>query len=581
MLRRAGAGSTPLPQGFDLNAVWGTTESDLWLVGYGGTILHWQDGAITQVKSSTTANLHSIWGSGPRDIWIVGDKGTLLHSDGGCFSPVASGTGVLLRSVFGVAPDDIWAVGDRGTMLHYDGKSWLPIDSLGSGTLVSVWGSSARDFWFVDQNPSSVLRFDGQRLTRTPVPKYLYAVSGSGPNDVWFVGKGLPSTALAWRFDGSSYQEIKFPASEASKGLAAVSVRGASDVLAAGDNGALLKYDGATWTPVPGSKSEVGAHYNGLWRGSGTSARLVGVSGFIGRVDGSGLTKVSQDLTGGSTLQAIWASGPNDLWAVGRNGVILRWDGRSVVRHHSGVTDDLRAVWGSTPDDVWAVGGVSSGPLTSCVLHWDGSSWSKVSHTPAQQLATVWGSSSKDVWIGGVGGAMFHWDGSTLSPVTTGTTFEYRALSGTGTDAVWSLRYDGFIHRYDGTSWAPIASPMPPITLTSLWAGGPSDLWLGGFGGFLSHFDGTSWKQEPDSPELGGNIVALWGSKRTDVWAVLNYGTNEDPRESLSRYDGTRWTKAVPGMGWFPSTLYGAGSSVWVAGDFSYGTRGALIQVQR
>jgi len=56
-----------------------------------------------------------------------------------------------------------------------------------------------------------------------------------------------------------------------------------------------------------------------------------------------------------ANLSAVWGSGPNDVWAVGDNGTIVRWNGAVWSPVASGTTNDLLGIWGSGPDDIWAV----------------------------------------------------------------------------------------------------------------------------------------------------------------------------------------------------------------------------------
>lgn len=109
-----------------LNAVWGSSTSDVWAVGEVGTIRHitppyvrWQE-----VASPTKATLRSVWGSGPNDIWVVGDAGTILHYDGTSFTSSSAqfpvGKKPRLNGVWGSGPNDVWIVGNSVT-LHYTG----------------------------------------------------------------------------------------------------------------------------------------------------------------------------------------------------------------------------------------------------------------------------------------------------------------------------------------------------------------------------------------------------------------------------------------------------------------------------
>ena len=158
-----------------VNAIWGTSASDIWIVGEKGESYRSKgpigDGGGAEqwnrLKTTlTNDNLNGIWGSSASDVWAVGDGGTIRHwsNDGsGHWEIVPSPTKEKLRAVWGSGPSDAWAVGDSGTILHWDGKEWS---------------------------------FATATLPAGPKPR-LYSVWGSGPNDVWIVGE-----AIALHFTG-------------------------------------------------------------------------------------------------------------------------------------------------------------------------------------------------------------------------------------------------------------------------------------------------------------------------------------------------------------------------------------------
>jgi hypothetical protein len=60
-----------------------------------------------------------IWGSDPTDVWAVGYGGLIVHYDGSKWSMVPSGVDAGLDGVWGSASDNVWAVGTAGTIVHY------------------------------------------------------------------------------------------------------------------------------------------------------------------------------------------------------------------------------------------------------------------------------------------------------------------------------------------------------------------------------------------------------------------------------------------------------------------------------
>lgn len=92
VVRRFGGGSVPrfdvvaVPTTSDLYGIWGTSSTNLWVVGKGGTILHYDGNEWTRpslyMKNQGNHDFYAIWGSGPKDVWVVG-KGVIvrLHPD--------------------------------------------------------------------------------------------------------------------------------------------------------------------------------------------------------------------------------------------------------------------------------------------------------------------------------------------------------------------------------------------------------------------------------------------------------------------------------------------------------------------
>jgi hypothetical protein len=76
-------------------------------------------------------------------------------------------------------------------------------------------------------------------------------------------------------------------------------------------------------------------------------------------------------------LQAVQGTAADDIWAVGQNGTVLHWDGRSLRATESGSKVMLSDVWPRARDDAWAVG------LDGATLHWDGHAWRRVPSTMA------------------------------------------------------------------------------------------------------------------------------------------------------------------------------------------------------
>ena len=163
-----------------LDGAWGTASGNVFLVGGGGTILHWNGTCANSQYTGTTPTLKGhcwrrlnsgadgallgIWGSSGSDIWAVGAALTILHSadNGVSWTVVSPGPAtstldlapLTLHAVWGASPTNVYAVGEDGTILHWDGRNWSRMAMVlapggGPGFLTAVWGSSATDIYLV------------------------------------------------------------------------------------------------------------------------------------------------------------------------------------------------------------------------------------------------------------------------------------------------------------------------------------------------------------------------------------------------------------------------------------------------
>jgi len=144
-----------------LAGVWGSGPADVFAVGAGGTILHYDGANWSGMVSGTTNDLLGVWGTAWNDVFVVGMGGTILHYDGANWSAMASGTANHLLCVWGSGPLDVFAVGVGGTIQHYTGA--LPWANMASGTpnsLAGVWGSGPLDVFAVGVG-GTILRYGG------------------------------------------------------------------------------------------------------------------------------------------------------------------------------------------------------------------------------------------------------------------------------------------------------------------------------------------------------------------------------------------------------------------------------------
>ncbi|QRK11393.1 hypothetical protein JQX13_15750 [Archangium violaceum] len=270
---------------------------------------------------------------------------------------------------------------------------------------------------------------------------------------------------------------------------------------------------------------------NAVWGSGPRDVWAVGESGFIVHWDGEQWaqeTRVPADFT--FTLNDVWGSSAQDVWAVGAAGVILHFDGKAW--QYVGFPEEpfctldicrgsLLALWGSSATDVWAVG--RSDEAEGVVSHWDGTRWNHAVHAEVGRFESVWGSSATDVWAGTLT-RLLHWNGETWRERATGTsTFSVPLrLWGVAANDVWGVNLAGEISHWDGVRWEEVALEGEDVgPLRAISGTGAGQMWaVGGSGSSrtLLHWEEGMWKQV--SLAAGPTLVDLWVLPDGEAWAV-------------------------------------------------------------
>jgi hypothetical protein len=178
-------------------AMWGTSDADLWLIMMNPTTFaHFVGSGLATTCAtcvSSAINYSDLWGTSSTNIYAVGEGGSVLHYNG-TWSPVASGTTASLSSIWGTAANDIYAAGDH-VLIHYDGASWSQLAPPPVGAFAhTLWGTSGRDLFIA--SPSGVYHFDGVHWSpvRTTLDTNIEVIAGTG--DLTYM---LDDTGLALR----------------------------------------------------------------------------------------------------------------------------------------------------------------------------------------------------------------------------------------------------------------------------------------------------------------------------------------------------------------------------------------------
>lgn len=582
----------PIPEWDQVNVLPATTVlEDVWAFGAPDTeprafavgrnlatnsgVVYFYDGiSWTAMPASGVENtyLASVWGVSADAAFAVGDN-VILRFDGTQWIQMALyGSVGVLRGVWASGPNDAFAVGEQGRILHYTGPKpnpfteWAPMDSGTGNSLSGVWGSGPNNVWAVGGD-DLILHYDGTQWTEydqgLSFPEYrdLRDIHGIDADNIIAVGDG----GLVHRFNGSTWEGVN---SNTTENLYGGYVMKEDHAFAVGYSGGVYAIIGTSCKPWPVDPNE------GLTAISGADDRLiaVGFSGGLFRADqvftsspASKLEKLT--LTSIDDYYGIWGSGANDIFVVGDNGRIVKWNGANWSVMSGNNLRSFHSVWGSSSSNVFAA--IFDRPQNTPydnfgeVNCYDGSAWSYMSGTVGAACSGLWGSGPNDVFVVGDFGRISHFNGSVWSNMNSGIDNHLYGIWGSGSNDVFAVGESGVILHYSGSTW----SKMPSGTaseLRGIWGSGPSDVFAVSSNDVILHFNGSSWSLM--NPPTSGGWIGLplnrvWGSGPSNVFAVGDFG-------EIYHYDGTTWGRMNSGTTKSLKAVWGSSATdVYAVGE--------------
>jgi hypothetical protein len=202
-------------------------EGDYWLT-YAGVAYHVVDNtAIGYPQEQQNPHFtHSSWGTSSTDMYSVGDGGTILHFDGMSWTRMVSGTTKNLYSIWGTSGQNIWAAGwdvnhATSEILHYNGTSWqeniLAVNGEGY-----KWGLG--EVWACDSAGHPITCVSGSQLFRK-------------------------TDASMWREDDSDRIGNRY--TDGGYIGVGVRGNSSNDLIAAGNSGFIAHWNGHSWHDYP------------------------------------------------------------------------------------------------------------------------------------------------------------------------------------------------------------------------------------------------------------------------------------------------------------------------------------------
>jgi photosystem II stability/assembly factor-like uncharacterized protein len=265
-------------------------------------------------------NYNAVAGSSPDNVFIVGDQGTILHWDGTALVPEPSGTLANLRGVHVVDQTLVYAVGEQGTLLRRDNGVWVLDPPVSAAALNAVQGNSSCACALAAGEQSSILSYaqgTWGAIADAPSNNY-YAVSLADDGCQVVGGQGI-----VVRVDLAKRTVLSTLPISNSKLAYTKTVAGA---IPYGSGSLLVGVDGGFFNWVNGTATRKATLPQKFLRAISVvdgTAWIVGHEGFVvsGPVDGTLTVVPTPD---DRWLVGVYAASANDVWVVGRSGLILR-----------------------------------------------------------------------------------------------------------------------------------------------------------------------------------------------------------------------------------------------------------------
>ena len=430
------------------------SASDGWIVGNGGRLVHYNGTTWSQHTDTGSDNWDDVDCTSASACWVVSRGGEIYTYNGTTWSQELS-SGNTFRGVSMVSASDGWAVGNSGAIYRYNGSTWSSFTSPTSENIYDVDVVASNDVWAAANN-GEILHFNGTA----------WSIVNDFGNSEDFRGMEMISSSAGW-IVGNSGIVYEYTSAYAGSGTFTSSVI---------DSGLInAQWDELTWTEELTTGSDVtitvrtgeSATPDVSWTawsseftdptgddiGANTDRYLQYRITFTRGSNAQHTPGVgSVTVTFGATpttqnLEAISAVSASDIWATGRNGAIINYNGTGWTATSSPTGEHLNGVYIRTATDGWAVG------ENGVILRYDGFDWTLFVDTGTEDWNSVYMLSATDGFVVGDSGAMRRWNGTTWSTVTTGVAGNLHSVWALDSSNVWVGAASNKFYLYNGSTF--------------------------------------------------------------------------------------------------------------------------------
>ncbi len=207
----------------EIKSIFAFSKNDIFF----GNFVHWDGKKYNslELNISFPSKINKIWGTSSSDLYIVGNNGLMAHYDGTGWTRIETGTELDLLDIWGTDADNIWVCGFTEpiatVILNYNGSEWetyhyLPFNEYIeynknqiSGPVRSIWTNRKSQLWLANyygfyraQNSNSTSFKRYKPLTRAWNGGTTFNIRGNDINDIMFVS----DEDSFWHFNGKTFK---------------------------------------------------------------------------------------------------------------------------------------------------------------------------------------------------------------------------------------------------------------------------------------------------------------------------------------------------------------------------------------
>jgi len=165
----------------------------------------------------------------------------------------------------------------------------------------------------------------------------------------------------------------------------------------------------------------------------------------------------------------LWGTSPNNLFLVGTNGSISKFNGSTWTKMTSSTTVDLQDIYGLDANHIWATG-TNNDYNGSVILSFDGTVWKKLYEGNSFGFSSVWINKGRRLFVAGDSGPWkYDLDNQSFISIPTPSQYIMYCVRATDVNDVFFSGQNSEITHYNGTSYRLFIDVQSMINADTWW----------------------------------------------------------------------------------------------------------------